>query len=57
MPTEKNYPNGMLKADYVFEMYKELDPADQMKLRDMIRIELEDQYRQANYTVNNCAKL
>ena len=57
MPTEKNYPNGMLKADYVFEMYKELDPADQMKLRDMIRIDLEDQYRQANYTVNNCAKL
>lgn len=53
MSVEKNYPNGFLTADYVFEQYEHLNLVEKDKVREMIRKELEDDIRQAHYTVNN----
>ena len=56
MNTEKNYPNGMLRADYVFEMYQQLDPSEQNKFKEMLDDHEDELYYQANYTVNEESK-
>jgi hypothetical protein len=53
MLTEKRYPNGFLTADYVFDQYEQLNPVERAKVREMIHNEQENEYKQANYTVNN----
>ena len=51
MKTEKNYPNGMLTAAYVFEQYENLDHSEKSKFSDMYRKYNDEQYKQAHYNV------
>ena len=57
MQIEKTYPNGMPTAAYVFEQYKDLDPSEKNKFKEMYSDYQDEQYRQASYTVNNAYKL